>query len=269
MSTNDSISTFSNGEFSIAVEPHPADGFRVQAPGLARALNIADAYTLLRGIPDDEKGSALVRTPGGDQRVGYVTEAGFYRALGMRQTGRIKDETIREKVERFQNWIYRDVLPSIRMTGGYSTQPARIPEGKELLALALVEAQGMLEAKDEQIAALAPKANAWDHIISSEGSWSYKDVAQALCDNHQIVIGEKRLAQLLVEWKYLYRDHKNRPRAYQRYLEQGLFKTRPRFYQDLKTGETRESSAPQVRITGKGMDMIYRRLTAGTVEESA
>lgn len=269
MSTLNSISTFSNGEFSIAVEPHPVDGFRVQAPGLARALSVNDAWNLLRGVPDEEKGSSLVRTPGGDQQVWYVTEAGFYRVLGQRQTGRIKDPVVRDKVERFQNWIYRDVLPSIRMTGGYSTQPARVPEGKELLALALIEAQGMIEAKDEKIAELAPKANAWDHIISSEGSWSYKDVAQALCDNHKIVVGEKRLAQLLVDWGYLYRDHKRRPRVYQRYLEQDLFKTRPRYYQDLKTGETRESSAPQVRITGKGMDMIYRRLSTGAVEVPA
>lgn len=265
MHDTDSITEFRSGEFELAVEPHPTDGFRVQAPGLARALGFRDAFRLLETIPTEEKGYTTACTPGGDQRIGYVTEAGFYRALGQRQTGRIKDDLIRDKVERFQSWVYRDVLPSIRMTGGYAPAPVKAPEGKELLALALVEANHMLESKDQTIAELTPKADAWDHIVSSEGSWSYKDVAQALCDNHHIVIGEKRLAQLLVDWKYLYRDHKRRPRVYQQYIEQGLFKTRPRYYQDMSTGETRESSAPQVRITGKGIDAIYRRLTQAGV----
>ena len=72
---------FTDGEFKISISLHEQDGFRVQAPGLARALGFREAYDLLRNIPAEEKGSELVRTPGGDQQVGYVTEAGFYRAM--------------------------------------------------------------------------------------------------------------------------------------------------------------------------------------------
>lgn len=146
---------------------------------------------------------------------------------------------------------------------------APAPTGKQLVALALIEAQGMLEAKDEQIAELEPKADAWDHIVSSEGSWSFDQAAKSLFEKKRIVTGEKRLVRQLIEWGYLSRDHKGRPRVYQRYVEQGLFKTRPRVYTDQVTGETRESSAPQVRITGKGLEAIYRRFTDGQLEVSA
>lgn len=143
------------------------------------------------------------------------------------------------------------------------------PSGPELVALALVEAQSMLEAKDETIAVLEPKARAWDHIVSSEASWSFNDAAKFLFEHKQIVVGEKRLFNRCVAWGYLYRDHKRRPHVYQRYLEQGLFAVKARTYRDHETGEVFESSAPQVRITGKGLDAIYRRLTDGQLEVSA
>jgi hypothetical protein len=84
-----------------------------------------DAHRLVETIPDDEKGYTPACTPG-DQQVWYVTEAGFYRALGQRQPSRIPDPTVRDQVERFQNWVYHEVLPSIRKTGTYSL-PSRPP----------------------------------------------------------------------------------------------------------------------------------------------
>jgi prophage antirepressor-like protein len=113
------LTPFGNDEFSLSIQMHDVDGFRVNAPGLARALGFREAYDLLRSIPEGEKGSEIVRTPGGEQAVGYVTEAGFYRSLGQRQAARIPDVELRAKVERFQNWVYGDVLPSIRQTGSY------------------------------------------------------------------------------------------------------------------------------------------------------
>lgn len=63
---------FTDGEFKLAIGLHEHDGFRVQAPGLARALGFREAYDLLRNIPDEEKGSGLARTPGGDQLIGWT-----------------------------------------------------------------------------------------------------------------------------------------------------------------------------------------------------
>lgn len=134
------------------------------------------------------------------------------------------------------------------------------PQGAKLLALAVVEAQKVIEESKAQIAVLVPKAEAWDSIVSSAGSWSYNDAAKVLCESGEIQIGEKRLVNRLVAWGYLYRDHKRRPHTYQRYLEQGLFVVKARTYQDQVTGEIRESSAPQVRITGKGLHLIRKRL---------
>jgi prophage antirepressor-like protein len=122
------IERFKDGEFDIEVLPR--DGtFIVLAAGLAKGLAYKDAWNMLRNIADTEKGSSLVRTPGGDQRVWHVTEPGFYRLIGQRQTSRIKDAYVRDQVDRFQHWVFHEVLPSLRNTGQYAAPvPGNLPE---------------------------------------------------------------------------------------------------------------------------------------------
>lgn len=122
------IERFTNAEFDIEVLPRGAS-FIVLAPGLARGLGYGSAKDMLRSIPDRHKGWALMPTPGGDQHVWHVTESGFYRALGQRKPMHIKNELIRGQVERFQDWIYDDVLPTLRKTGQYTVPvPGNFPE---------------------------------------------------------------------------------------------------------------------------------------------
>lgn len=63
-----------------------------------------------RGLSDDEKGLTSVHTPGGLQNVTIVSESGLYRLL-MRSD--------KPNARPFQDWVTRDVLPSIRRTGSY------------------------------------------------------------------------------------------------------------------------------------------------------
>lgn len=117
------IERFTHAEFDIEVLPR-GGSFIVLAPGLAKGLAYGSAKDMLRSIPEDEKGWASVPTPGGEQRVWHLTEPGFYRSIGQRQVSRIKDTFIRDQVDRFQRWIFHDVLPSLREHGHYSTPVA-------------------------------------------------------------------------------------------------------------------------------------------------
>lgn len=131
------------------------------------------------------------------------------------------------------------------------------------------ELDSMVQEQRRELEVARPKVAAWDSIVSSAGSWSYNDAAKVLCEEGQIQIGEKRLVNLLVDWGHLYRDHKGRPHVFQRHLEKGWFAVKARTYEDKQTGEIKESSAPQVRITGKGLDMIRHRLTNETNAKEA
>lgn len=126
------IERFRDGEFDIEVLPRD-HSFIVLASGLARGLGYRDAHKLVASLPPEEKGYTLTGTPGGDQQVWYVTEPGFYRVIGQRQTSRIKDGYIRDQVERFQRWVFHDVLPSLRAHSQYTTPvPGNFAEPRTL-----------------------------------------------------------------------------------------------------------------------------------------
>lgn len=133
------------------------------------------------------------------------------------------------------------------------------PTGPELFALALVEAQQMLTAKDATIAELAPKADKHDAFLSADGAHSLADAAKIITQwGHEV--GQNRLAILLVRHGFLYRDAKKRLHAYQPYVEQKLFKQVFEQYKDPETGETMNRTAPKITITSKGIDRIMNRI---------
>ena len=81
------------------------------ATDIARILGHRDATDATRGLDADEKGTKIVRTLRGEQKLTSVSEAGLYTIL------------VRARVEAakpFRRWITHEVLPSIRRTGSYS-----------------------------------------------------------------------------------------------------------------------------------------------------
>jgi prophage antirepressor-like protein len=161
------LTHYAAGGWELDIEPHPVDGFRVLAPGLARALAVDSARNLCRGIPEQEKGVTTAQTPGGPQQVQYLTEAGFYRALGMRQIGRIQDDATRATVEAFQNWVYREVLPNIRATGGYQAAPAKALTNKELALMVIAESD-RAEAAEKALEAAKPALDYVKRYVSND-----------------------------------------------------------------------------------------------------
>ena len=83
------------------------------------------------GLDSDEKGTAIVSTPGGNQEMLTVTEPGLYRLLSSKSRKPI--------AKRFQRWVFHQVLPSIRKTGSYSLEDA--PTERMRLELELIRAK--------------------------------------------------------------------------------------------------------------------------------
>lgn len=88
------------------------------ASDVAAILGYRMASDLTRNLDDDERGTRPVRTPSGDQDVSVITEAGLFRAIVQRQTGRMADDVHKAFVKGFQRWLTHDVLPAIRKTDG-------------------------------------------------------------------------------------------------------------------------------------------------------
>lgn len=145
-----------------------------------------------------------------------------------------------------------------------------VPTGQDLLALAVVEAQRVLETQSQQIAELTPKADAWHDLVSSAGSLSFRDAAKVISEEGGVTIGGVRLIEKLMNWGWCFRPvatpeekakGKTRSiRAYQTQIDAKTLTEKAKTYTDQVTGEKKLSNNPQTRITGKGLDAIRARL---------
>lgn len=127
------------------------------------------------------------------------------------------------------------------------------PTGAELLALAVIEAQAMLAQKDERIAELEPRADAWDDIASSDGDYSVGDAAKML-QRAGIVTGRDRLFEYMHSIGWLYRQS-GRWQAAQAAVDTGRLRHKPQSHRHPETGET-VLDTPQVRVTMKGIERL-------------
>lgn len=104
------------------------------ATDVARILGHRDAANALRGVDEDERGTTIVSTPGGEQTLSTVSEAGLVTVL---MRARV------EAAKPFRRWITHEVLPSIRKTGSYSLPGVTPTPNTE--DPALVRAKGLME----------------------------------------------------------------------------------------------------------------------------
>lgn len=215
---------------------------------LCAVLDIANPRNTSARLAPDMKGVRPMDTPGGSQNLTVVSEAGMYEVV-------IRSD--KPDAVRFRRWITSDVLPAIRKTGSYGTPQL---SGPALMAAALIEAQATLAATTEQVAALTPRAEAFDAFLSTSGDLSVNEAAKILSRDHGILTGEKRLRDWMQANGWIYRNDANEPRAYQRRVDQGALAERARWHHHPETGE-RVMDTPQVRVTAKGVEALARALT--------
>ena len=101
-----------------------------QASGVCNGLSIKNTSDALKRIPDDEKMTIAVgysqNGRGGARSHCYISEPGLYRLVLGAETFKDKPERYKPNVERFQNWVLHEVLPSLRKTGTYSMPQSRV-----------------------------------------------------------------------------------------------------------------------------------------------
>lgn len=187
---------------------------------------------------------------GRSQMSTIVSEPGMYEVV-------IRSD--KPEAAAFRRWITTEVLPSIRRTGSYAVET---PD--QLMARALVTAQGIIALKDQQITELAPRAEAWDEIADAGTDYAIRDVAPML-SRAGIETGPQRLFETLHQLGWIYRGEKQRWTPYAKTVDTGYLKVRAMPpYRDRDTGDL-VPAAPQVRITPRGVERLRVRLGAGAL----
>jgi len=130
--------------------------------------------------------------------------------------------------------------------------------GPELVARALIEAQNMLEEKDQQIKELAPRAGAWETFCGSSGDMSVADVAKALNSRRGVDTGRDRLFKMMQELGWTTHCHGYwEPMQYA--VERGYLAVKVNMPRWRPNGAA-FVPAPTGRVTPKGLDRLAESL---------
>ena len=240
-----------------------ADGDEVMfvASDIAKILGYRDAANLARNLDGDERGIHEVSTPSGTQNMTVLTESGLYRAILNRETAYVKNEEAQAFVKRFQRWVTHEVLPSIRRTGGY-IPTSESDSDEDIMAKAVLVAQKTIErknqqlqAKDEQIRELEPKARFADAVAASDGTCLIGELAKMLRQNG-LDIGQNRLFEILRQDGYLGKTGSNRNVPTQKAMDLGLFRIKETAITHSDGHVTINRTA---KVTGKGQTYFINR----------
>ena len=151
------------------------------ASDIAKLLEYRDANNAIRVLDDDEKGTHIVSTIRGPQKLAIINESGLYSLILMSR---------KPEVKRFKKWVTSEALPSIRKTGGYNKQ-TDLNDPKQLRLLLLDYADKI--EKDQ------PKVQFYDDFINAEGLYNLQNAARALNKNPNLFIDSLKNAYLFYQ----------------------------------------------------------------------
>lgn len=230
------------------------------ANDVARALGYkrpADAVTA------HCKGSVKHRylTDGGEQELKVIPEGDIYRL------------TVRSKLpsaEKFEKWVFDEVVPSIRTNGGYIAGQETLSD-EDLMAKAILVAQRKIKERDQiieqqkaKIETDRPKTIFADAVSASHTSILIGDLAKLICQNGY-QIGQKRLFQWMRDNGYLMVSGSSRNMPKQKYVEQGLFEIKESNVQN-PDGSVRITRT--TKVSGKGQLYFVNKFLGQETEKA-
>ena len=210
----------------------------------AVSTHVGEEDRILKVLEADSQNGNVVKT-----QTALINESGLYALIFGSKL---------ESAKRFKHWVTSEVLPAIRKTGGYQMSK---PEGKELLALAVLEAQKTIEQQNNEIRRMKPKEIFADAVSTSHTSILIGDLAKLLKQNG-IETGQKRLFEWLRENSYLIKRKGadwNMPT--QKAMELGLFEVKESTVNN-PDGSVRINRT--TKVTGKGQQYFINKFLGGT-----
>ena len=173
------------------------------------------------------KGVCVLPTPsnGGIQQMKFIPEGDVYRLIVHSKL---------PSAERFERWVFDEVLPSIRKHGAYVTQEklweiATSPEALLKLCTDLLAEREKNAALREDNARLQSKAVYYDLFIDLHHSTNLRTTAK------ELDVPERRFVRFLLERRFVYRTPSGCVLPYAKSANDGLFCVRD-YYRNGHTG---------------------------------
>lgn len=214
---------------------------------VARALEYSNPS---KAVIDHCKGGSKLGIPsaGGIQETNVIPEGDVYRLI-VKAADQSRSPAVKAKAERFERWVFDEVLPSIRKTGMYAAD--ELLDNPDLLIEAATRlkeeraARRALEAKVEQD---RPKVLYAESVEVSTTTILIGELAKLLKQNG-IDMGQNRLFRQLRKDGFLGTKGEYYNMPTQRSMDLGLFEIKSRTINN-PDGSSRITRT--TKVTGKG-----------------
>lgn len=214
---------------------------------VAQALGYANPA---KAVIDHCKGFLFwkpLETAGGIQQVRFISEGDMYRLITSSKL---------PAAERFEKWVYDEVLPSIRKHGAYMTQQTL---DKALTSPDfLIQLATKLKEEQEKVKELEPKAQALDDFTNVEDRLLVRDAAKIL-SNAGTPIKEKQLREWMADHNWIFKFGGSW-RATAEHCTAGHLVMVMSQKHGVRDDGTEFAFPPTVRITRKGLALLHKRL---------
>ncbi|WP_270435577.1 phage antirepressor N-terminal domain-containing protein [Bifidobacterium adolescentis] len=257
---------------------------------IAQRFDDGEIYTALKpiceniGIDFNGQKQRLERTPwatmcvmhtvaadGKNRDMTAISRKTLTMWLATIDTNRLSDEQARHNVTVYQQEA-AEALDKYFNEGG-AIRVSDADSDEDIMARAVLVAQKTIErknqqlqAKDEQIRELEPKAKALDDFTNVPDALLVRDAAKLLSNNSNIQIGEHELRQWLVDNGWIYRQSNQSWCAASSRVRQGhMVMVSSRSHGIHKDG-TPFAYPPTPKLTRKGLALIHQRLSEQSFE---
>lgn len=247
------IKVFENSQFGQVRTIAENDKILFCAKDVAVSLGYADSVNAIKRHCRGVAKRHLIDNMGREQEMSFIPEGDVYRLIARSKL---------PAAEQFERWVFDEVLPSIRKTGGYIAGEESMTD-EELLSKALLVMRQKLEQREARIQSLAvennrltvenqimsPKAQYFNELVDRNLLTNFRETAK------ELKIKERAFVGFLLDRKYVYRDKKGKLMPYEA-KNDGLFEIKECF------NDKTAWSGTQTLITPKGRE-TFRLLMQG------
>lgn len=246
---------FKNEKFGEIQVLENNNKYEFEATGVAKMLGYANPRDAIQRhcLKDGVVKHDVIDNLGRNQGKNFITEGNLYRLI---THSKLPD------AEKFEKWVFDEVLPNIRKHGGYIAGQEQMTD-EELMAKAVLMANSKiqelnhknkeLEMQNSQLTVvneiMRPKAEYFDELVDRNLLTSFRETAKTLG------VKEKVFVSFLLEHKYIFRDKKGKLQPFAD-KNKGLFELKES--KNEKTGWV----GTQTLITPKGRE-TFRLLCVG------
>ena len=209
--------------------------------------DVADVLEISNANPSrfnlDEAGvhKMYISYPSGSKQVTFINEPNLYRVIF---------RSNKEQAKQFQDWVFNEVLPTIRKTGAYMSEP---PQPVQPVPLTFAEAlrayADEVEAHEQTKQTLAiaePKAQYFDKLVERNLLTNFTTTAK------EFGVKRKDFVAYLLDNGYIYRDQRGNLLPYAVHV--------PHLF-EVKEYSKDAHSGVQTLVTPKGRETLRLLLT--------